>query len=208
MFLFKISGYEDPALDAETEELLRQRLEAHSRRTMPGMWKATDRLNAYAARGPSREKRRGCYRVYGVLLLALGIFALVPGLMEPRTPSLIVAGAAAVISGLVEFCLAREKKLRKAPAVCRKEAQGLLAGLRAVDWSKRELKICFEEAGMSFIDGGNQEIVPYDKIGNIFEGERLWLFIYDGEKALLLQKADLIAGGAEDFSAFLHEVAR
>ena len=33
MFLFQISSYDDSALDDETEELLRQRLETHSRRT-------------------------------------------------------------------------------------------------------------------------------------------------------------------------------
>ena len=76
--VFHLSGYHDPALDEETVQLLVQRLEAHSRRAAPEIWAATDKLNAYAAKGPGREKRRTRYRVYGVILLALGIFVLVP----------------------------------------------------------------------------------------------------------------------------------
>lgn len=205
MFLFQISGYDDLALDAETEELLRQRLEAHSRRVMPGMWKVTDSLNAYAAKGPGREKRRLRYRIYGVFLLALGVFALVPGLMEPR-PSLILAGGFAILSGFIEFLLVREKKPQSAPAACRKEAQRLLAGLRAVDWSKSQTRISFEDADMTISGGEKKESIPYQKFENIFETERLWLLLYDGEKALLLQKADLISGGDEEFSRFIHEV--
>ena len=85
-FIFHITNYDDPALDAEAAELLRQRLEAKSRQTVPGMWRVTDRLNARASKGPGRETRRR-YRVYGVLLMALGVFALVPGLMEPQIPA-------------------------------------------------------------------------------------------------------------------------
>ncbi|MDE7244237.1 MAG: hypothetical protein K2O18_09715, partial [Oscillospiraceae bacterium] len=102
-FAFHLSGCNDPALDEEAVRLLVQRLEAHSRKAAPGIWAATDKLNAYAAKGPGREKRRTRYRVYGVLLLALGIFVLVPGLMEPRTPVLIGTGLLAIFSGLLEF---------------------------------------------------------------------------------------------------------
>lgn len=109
MFLFQISNYDDPALDTETPKLLHQRLEEHSRRTIPWMWKVTDRLNAHAANGPGRETRWTRYRVYGVFLLALGVFALIPGLMEPRTPALIGAGTLAISSGILEFCLAKKE---------------------------------------------------------------------------------------------------
>lgn len=67
------NNYDDSALDTETPKLLHQRLEEHSRRTVPWMWKVTDRLHAHAANGPGRETRRTRYRVYGVFLLALGV---------------------------------------------------------------------------------------------------------------------------------------
>lgn len=205
MFLFQISNYDSSALDTEVAKLFQQRLEAHSRRTVPFMWKVTDKLNAHAAKRPGRETRRTRYRIYGVLLLALGIFALLPGLMEPRTPSLIVAGTFAIIIGLLEFVLVRKRKPLRIPTSCRKAARELLAGRRAIDWSKTTVKVHFDEAGMTVSDGENQEVIPYEKIMGSFETENLWLLVYDGEKGLLLQKKDLISGDIEGLSSYLQK---
>ena len=201
-FVFRPSDYHDPALDAETAELLRQRLEARSRQAVPGMWRVTDRLNVYAAQGPGREKRRRWYRVYGVLLLALGVFALIPGLMEPRIPSLIVVGGLAVFWGLWSLCL-RERKPFRPPASCRGEAEALLAGRRAVDWAEAPAQVRFDEAGMTISTGESRRAVPYGDMTGIFETERLWLLVWGGEQALLLQKKDLISGETGDFLPYL-----
>lgn len=92
MFLFEISNYDDLNLDAEVKELLRWRLEASSRQAMPAIWKIIDRVNAYADKKPNQGNQRVRYRIYGIILLAFGIFALVSGLAEPRTPALISGG--------------------------------------------------------------------------------------------------------------------
>ncbi len=205
MFLFQISNYDDPALDTETAELLRQRLEAHSRSALPGMWKVTDRMNTYAKEGPGRRKRQGRYRVYAGILIALGIFVLVPGLMEPRNPALIFAGAAAIIAGLLELLLARKEKTAAIPASCKKEAEKLLQGRRAIDWRNAEAKIAFDETGMTISSGEKRETVPYSQISEVFESDRLWLLLYSGEKALLLQKKDLVSGDAASFTARILE---
>lgn len=64
---------------------LDKRLELHSRRTMPGLWSVTDRLNSMPRASEAVLKRRQVrYRIYGVVLLVLGLFLLIPGLMEPR----------------------------------------------------------------------------------------------------------------------------
>jgi len=120
MFLFQISNYDSPALDTEAAELFRQRLEEQSRRTVPWMWKVTDGVNAYAAKKSGRETRRVRCRLYGALLLALGVFALMSSLMEPGTPSLIWAGALAVIAGFLSFRLVREREPALIPASCQK----------------------------------------------------------------------------------------
>lgn len=205
MFLFQISNYDDTVLDAETEELLRQRLEAHSRQTVPGMWKLTDSTNAYATKGPGREKRKEGYRIYGILLIALGIFALVPGLMEPRIPTLICGGGLAIFAGVLEFCLVNKKKAPKVPVVCQKEAKSLLEGRRAIDWTKNLVKINFDEAGMTIFSDKVKEIISYDKIKSVFETEHLWLLVYNEKKALLLQKKDLISGHTNEFLPYIRQ---
>lgn len=206
-FVFHLSAYDDPALDGEAVRLLTQRLEAHSRKTVPILWKATDSLNAYAAKGPGRETRRTRYRVYGVILIALGIFALVPGLAEPRTPVLIGTGIFAVLSGLLEFCLVRERKPVAPPASCRKEAARLLEQRRSIDWSRPEnrTELHFDGKGLSIHSGEQKSTIPYEEMTAIYEAERLWLLVCGGEKAILLQKKDLTAGEPEKFTSYLQE---
>ena len=201
-FLFQITNYNDPALDAEAAELLRQRLEARSRQVMPGMWNVTDKLNARAAKGPGPERRR--YRVYGVALLALGVFALVPGLMEPKIPSLIAAGGFAAVMGVWCLCL-RERTPLRPPSSCKRGAAELLAGRRAVDWEKAAAAVRFDGNGMTASAQKNREAVPYGDMTGIFETARLWLLVYGGEKALLLQKKDLASGEAAAFLPVLRD---
>ena len=200
-FVFRVTDYDDSALDSEAAELLRQRLEAKSREAAPGMWKVTDRLNARAAKGPGRKTRRR-YRVYGVILIALGVFALVPGLMEPRIPSLITAGAFAIAWGVWSVSL-REKKPLQPPASCKKEAAALLKARRETDWETLRAEVRFDEAGWSVKTAEGSSQTAYNELRGVFETERLWLLVSEKDMALLLQKKDLIAGEAEDFLPYL-----
>jgi len=200
-FVFHLSGYDAPGLEDETAELLHQRLEARSRAVVPGMWKVTDRLNARADKGP--EKRQGRRRIYGVILIALGVFALVPGLTEPRIPSLIGAGIFAIFAGVLNFCLPRERKPLTPPASCRKEAAELLAGRRSMDWENAQAEVRFDETGAVLSAADGQETVLYGDMTGVFETPRLWLLVCGGEKALLLQKKDLVSGEAGAFPDYL-----
>lgn len=204
-FIFRLSSYDDPALEEETAQLLAQRLEERSREAVPGIWAATDRLNAYAARGPGREKRRTRYRVYGIILIALGVFALVPGLAEPRTPALIGAGAVGIVSGILEFYLTRKKQAPALPAACRREAARLLEQRRSMDGSlpSKRAEVRFDSVGLSLWAGGETKTVAYGEITGIYESERLWLLLYSDEQALLLQKKDLVVGDAAEFGPYL-----
>lgn len=204
MFTFQISNYNDPALDMETAKLFQQRLEAHSRNTVPSMWEMTDKLNAYTAKGTAQKTRRVRDRIYGFLLLAVGIFILVPGLMNPQKPILILAGAFAIVVGLLKIYLACKEKTQHIPASCLKAAKDFLTGRRSIDWTEATMKVQFDENGMTTSNGEKQKIIPYEQIAGIFETENLWLLVYDGEKGLLLQKKDLILGDAGEFSSYLH----
>ena len=204
-FIFRITGYDDPALDGEVPRALEQRLAAHSRETLPGLWAVTDRLNDFSASGPGRTGRRGRRCVYGVLLLALGIFALVPGLAEPRTPALIIAGTLGIAAGLLNFLLTREKKRPVPPASCRREAAQLLNPRRETDWETLQAEVRFDGAGWSVATGEGESRTAYDKLRGIFETERIWLLVYGRDMALLLQKKDLTAGDPEKFLPYLQE---
>lgn len=204
MYIFRISNYAE-ALCAETEELLSKRLEAESRRRLPAVWKLTDGANAYAAAGPGRERRAPRYRVYGVILLALGAFVLVSGLMELQNPALIAAGAAALLAGVLEFALACKRKAATPPKSCRKEAKKLLERLCAADFEQTPTEIAFGDLEITVRAGGTEQKIPYESVKDIFEAEHLWLLVYGGEKALLLQKRDLASGDAAEFAEYMRE---
>ena len=199
-FVFRVSNYDAPELESETAGLLRLWLEARSRQVMPGMWKVTDNLNAYAAKGPGIGKRR--YRVYSVILIALGIFALVPGLMEPRIPSLIVTGGYAAVMGLWCLCL-RERRPLRPQASCKKAAAELLKALRETDWETLQAEVRVDNAGWTVRTAKGSSQTAYDGLKRVFETERLWLLVYGAEASLLLQKKDLVSGEAGDFLPYL-----
>lgn len=201
-FVFRLSGYDDPALEAETVDLLRQRLEARSRQVMPGMWKVTDKLNAHRVDAATAARRRKRSHIYGVLLLILGVFALVPGLMEPRVPSLIFSGGFAAVMGLWCLCL-RERTSLQPPASCKKEAAALLKLRRETDWEALRAEVRFDGTGWSVKTAEGSGRTAYGDLRSVFEAERLWLLVDKRDMALLLQKKDLISGEAGDFLPFL-----
>lgn len=203
-YVFRLSNYDADGLKEETAWLLQQRVEAHSRQAMPGMWKITDKLNSRKKASPEElARRRKRYRIYGVFLLVLGIFALVPGLMEPRVPGLIGAGAAAIVVGLIEFCLSGKRKPPAPPLYCRQMAEELLAGRQAVDWSGVRGEVRFDESGVTLSTGEERETTSYQALTGVFETERLWLVMDEKNTALLLQKKDLVSGEAEAFLPYL-----
>lgn len=203
-FVFRMSNFNDPRLMDETAELLRQRLEAKSRRTAPWVWKVTDKLNDRPkADSAVQVRRRKRYRIYGVLLIALGVFALVPGLMEPRVPGLIWAGGWAIFAGLFSFYPAKERKPLAPPASCKKEAAALLKSRRETDWEALRAEVRFDETGWFVKTAGGGSRTAYEALRGAFETERLWLLVDEKEQALLLQRKDLASGAAKDFLPFL-----
>lgn len=199
-FLFNLTPYDSPALDAEAAELMRQRLEMESRRAVPGIWKVTDHLNARASKGP--DKPRTHYRIYGVILITLGVISLVPGLMEPRIPSLIVTGGFAIICGLWCFFL-RQRKPLDPPASCRKEAAKLLDHLRSLDWNALQTCVRFDGEQLTIASGDFVNAVPYGEFQAVFASEHLWMLLQKNRRAILLQKKDLYLETPENFGNFL-----
>lgn len=92
----------DRALLPQVQTLLAKRVELDSRRRLPKLWDLTDRLNR-AERAPQavQVRRRRRRSILGVLCWALGLFLLLPGLMEPQSLLVpLLTGAAAYGAGI------------------------------------------------------------------------------------------------------------
>ena len=170
-FVFRLSDYGDPALDSEAARLLEQRLEAHSRKAAPGVWRWVDLLRSRAAGGQEMRWRRR--RLYGAVLLVLGVFLLVPGLAEPGSPVLIGAGVLGTVYGSLLVLLTREKRPSPPPASCQREAAKLLEQRRGTDWSGMEGRLCVDGSGLSADLAGKREHISFGEMTGAFESERL-----------------------------------
>ena len=216
-FVFQLSSYDSPELEAETVRALDRLMEAHSRSVLPGVWAVTDRINQnsrYAAEWPNQQRAAKRCRFYGALMLGIGIFMLIPGLMEPRKLLVVLLGGIlAILSSITYFrrakALASGTRLqtprKPSQASCRAAGQ-LLDQLRQLDLEKTPVSVRFDGNGVT-VAGTEQEeqLVPYGGITDIFEEEYTWMLSYGENQVLLLQKKDLAVGNTEDFMGYVQE---
>ena len=214
-FRFPIRDYSDPVLDEEVPELFRQRLEAASRKVMPKVWKVTDSLNSRAEDQQFLEKRRKRYRIYGVILLVLGILVTIPTLLTASWHILPI-GAVAIFCGLLELWIANSQDRLKIPASCRKEAEHFLESRRAADLTTTPVRLDVGPEGVELWSGKKREqTTPWKDVLTLYESGHAWLLTFQtpnpsgsagkkaGESGLLLLKKDLQGGTPEEFVSFV-----
>ena len=201
-YIFQTSTYDADRLLPQVSKALEARTELLSRERCPGMWCATDRVNAMV-RGRRRSRLRT--RIMGILCLVLGLFLLIPGLMEPKGPSVVlITGAvatAAGIGGLWRSRAHRETPFDRAAKKLLSTVGRPSAGPGAeVTFSEGEMQIAAENA--------DPICVPYDEIECVIEAPDLFLLVY-GDRVSVLQRCDLTSGTADAFCQYLEEkVAR
>lgn len=197
-FHFQISPYDTDLLLPQVSKALEKRTEQVSRSTYPGLWSASDRLHA-AARGRTRSRVRT--KVMSVICLALGIFLLVPGLMEPQELFVpLLAGAAAAGAGIGGLWRSRKHKKSRFD----RPAKILLEGKRAVS-SDPPAVVSFSESGVTLPAGQEGgEPIPYGSFERVIETPDGVLLVFD-TRAAVLQKRDLTSGTWEEFREFLME---
>ena len=185
----------EAGLEEELAAALEKRMEIFSRASLPGMWKKTDALNRYAARGSGRK---GVLRkILPWVLILAGLFLTIPGLMEPkelRTP--LIAGAFFMLLGVSS--LLRQRPARRKGSF-RQAAAGMLQNTAAL--ATMSVQVVFDGGGMKVITQDSTRTVPYEEMEMLIETPQLYLLTYGG-KATLLQKKDL-SGDAAAFTASL-----
>ena len=185
----------EAGLEEELAAALEKRMEIFSRASLPGMWKKTDALNRYAARGSGRK---GVLRkILPWVLILAGLFLTIPGLMEPkelRTP--LIAGAFFMLLGVSS--LLRQRPARRKGSF-RQAAAGMLQNTAAL--ATMSVQVVFDGGGMKVITQEDERSVSYAEMEMLIETPQLYLLTYGG-KATLLQKKDL-SGDAAAFTALL-----
>lgn len=195
-FLFQISKYNQDNLELQLSKALDKLAELNSRKRLPWLWKYIDRLNTVPkAPMPVLRRRAVRYKIYGVILLIMGIYLLIPGLMEPKKLLVpLISGAISVSFGLV-CLLPREKK----PS--RKFHAAAVKLLATAQTSEQLGDVSFTQEGMNL---PNEEVISYDCFKTIVDTENIYLLIWK-DRVTILQKRDLLNGAHDDFLQFLEK---
>lgn len=194
---FQITPYDTAALLPQVSEALEKRTELVSRNRYPGLWENIDKLNAMS-KGKRRNRLRA--KIIGIICLVLGIFLLIPGLMEPQElPVPLIAGAFATVIGIVYLYGSRNKK-----NPFDQSANLLLMGKDTIS-AKQSIVVSFSETEMGIrADGKDSQHVPYHDFESIIETSDLFLFVHD-TRVTVLQKKDLASKTADDFRQFISQ---
>jgi hypothetical protein len=199
-YIFELSEYNRDELEAQACAAVEKRVELSSRRVLPRVWKAVDRLSTRKAPEPILRRRAARYKIYGFALLAFGIFLLIPGLMEPKELFVpLIMGTVCTLLGVLYLLPRRKQPSRK----IREGAAQLISGAQtAARRGNAPVMIRFSQDGM-MLPGG--EAVTYDSFDAIVETASVYLLTWNGKRAILLQKRDLAEASQEDFLRFFEE---
>ena len=206
-YRFVLTPY-DPSLADELSRALEKRTELASRKKYPGIWRQNDRLRAYNERAGStgNVKGRRIFRtVMTVILLLLGLFLLIPGLMDPKNlKQPLIAGALAVSYALFRIVIVSlHRRGKKRDLRYDAAAEKMLAGLRQLDTADHP-RVVFSEDSMRVEDDESCSISRLDTFDTMIETPSLFVMTYN-ETATALKKSDLTGTAPADFSAWLRE---
>lgn len=197
-FVFELSKYNNESFKRQVSKALEKRIELVSREEYPKMWEYIDKMNS---KGKASEevlkKRRRRYRVYGIFLIFVGFFLLIPSLMDPEKMLIpLLAGTFSAGLGIAYFRYGRKTKKEKLTSFDR----------AAIQLFNEYEKISTEKVTVSFSDdkvqlAGNGAI-DYCEISEIFITEDFFILIWK-ERITVLQKKDLSTCNIEEFINFI-----
>lgn len=199
-FIFSMKSYDADGLATQAAWMLEKRMELASRKRLPGIWKMTDKLNATPRASEAELKRRRQHnRWWGGLLLVMGIFLFVPGIMKPQElPGPLIAGFLAVVLGVLYLRNGDRKK-----KAYEKKAKQLLKKMNA-SMEGQKLRLVFGDTELAMSGAGEDKKVSYADMECTLETKDLYAFLFENQ-IVILQKQELLLGNKEDLSKLLKE---
>ncbi|WFA10188.1 YcxB family protein [Tissierella sp. Yu-01] len=196
-FNFALTKYNDVSFKPQVSKALEKRTELVSRKKYPKVWKYTDKMSS--KRKASEEvlkKRRGRY-IYGIILLLLGFFLLIPSLIEPKEMLIpLLVGAFTVGIGILNIKYGIKSKKVKITAFDK----------AAIKLFSEYEKIPTVKASVTFTNDKVQLVgnvtIDYSEIEKILITEDLFILIWN-ERITVLQKKDLSSSNVEEFINFI-----
>ena len=204
-YIFNVNTIDADALMLQVSQALEKRTELISRKNQPNIWKYTDKLNGQKKVPEMVSKRRKVrLKIYSIINIALGIFLLIPGLMDPKELMVpLVVGVIAILLGTT--ILLSNKKPKKNQFL--KSAKLLLNNASIIPTGK--IQVLFTDQEMKINTVGNdtktvlEQVVPYSNFECIIETKDIFVLTYN-DCATILQKKDLSTYNVDDFSDYIN----
>lgn len=206
-FIFQVSDLDTEVLMPQVSKALEKRLELNSRQTMPKMWKTTDKLNqTNKATEEELKRRRTRKKIWGLILMVLGVIVFVPGIVEPEGNTLLmVVGAIVIIVGFFNFRISGS--ITQNTDKFDKAAREFLAG-HEESIKNQDVQICFSDEEMVTVTGEleelDQDAVVYNQVEFVIETKDVFLVIHEN-RGVVLQKKDITLGTIDEFREFVNE---
>jgi hypothetical protein len=197
-YVFVLREYDDVTFKSQVSKALEKRTELISRKEHPKLWKFVDKMNSKEKASEEVVKKRHIrYRIYGIILMILGFFLLIPSLMEPEemlTP--LITGALSVFIGVLYFGYGRKSKKDKLTSFD-KAAIKLFSEYEKIPNDKVSVNFTNDEVKLE-----EKATIGYSEIERVFITEDLIILIWN-KKITVLQKKDLSSGNIEEFIDFI-----
>ena len=199
-FIFRITQYNTDELEDEVAAALEKQVEINSRKRFPAMWRYIDRNNSRRAPEKVIKIRAILRKIYGIIMTAMGIILLVPGLMDTKELLLpLITGIISVVVGVGCVWPWRKRSNRKFHKLAEKLLDGFKKSLKEA--TETSLEVRFTEDGMNLL---NLSLISYQDFQTMIEVENIYFLVWR-EKVTILQKMDLALGSPETFLSYLEE---
>ena len=200
-YSFKVEKINIEANLSEVSMGLKKLNELMSRDTLPNLWKYTDKLNEINSK---RTQNSTMKRISGLLFISLGIFLLVPGIMNPKELlAPLVFGLIAILVGMKNLI----KRETKNPFD--KSAKLLLENINNyIDEKIVTVAFLYDRMEIPIIrlDNGKREdeVVTYSEFKYVIETKSIFLLVYN-DRALVLEKNNLMPNKLDEFCEFISD---
>lgn len=184
-----------PELVEQTAEVIGKRAELASRKRYPSLWGKADSLNERKMPDDVLHRRKIRRVIYGVFLIAVGIFLFVPGIIKPKELFVpLVVGAFSFINGIFAV-LPRRSTAEKFEKKAKKLLEAINSSLAPGDTVVFNEEAVFENGAL---------LMEYEDLEPVLENRSIW-FLCDGVKVMVLRKTDLVSASSEEFLEFIKE---
>lgn len=186
--------YNENKFMTQISQVLEKYQELKARAQHPKLWAMVDKINSMPrAEEKVLIKRRKSEKIYGIVLVLLGLFLLIPSLMEPIMKGGVAISSINILLGGL-FLLRGKKKnsFIKPTERLFQEYKNIPEGLK-IFFGEKEIKI-------------NEEIsVLYEDINNVFTTEDFFVIFWN-DRVSVFQNKDLFNCNIEEFLDFIKKV--